>query len=347
MTNNSSDPKLLLNELGSLSAAIAHSQSDHTILSQSLEKISNILEFDLSIIYRASNVIGNILNLEVVKIYDPNNKRPDLREGRKLSIDLEKPEKKFINETTAFKNKKISVITVPGAGCDIADFIYIPESMGKGYLFSSDYVTVEKDIMDYEKWAFEIMCNMLSASIMKNFYEKRSTYDALTKIFNSGTIKNKVKDIFEKHKRDDTIRASVILSDIDYFKSVNDTYGHLQGDVVLEEFASILSSHLRSVTGNVGRYGGEEFLIVLENADAEAAGHAAERIRQTIEEHKFKKIDDSGNIIKDEFLTLTASFGVASLGKGKTAETPEELISRSDQALYRAKESGRNRVAGI
>jgi diguanylate cyclase (GGDEF)-like protein len=123
---------------------------------------------------------------------------------------------------------------------------------------------------------------------------------------------------------------SVILFDIDYFKSINDTYGHSAGDDVLKKVAETIKDGLR--TGDtVARWGGEEIIAILLGADEEDASEKAEEIREAVGSFKFKGIDKP----------VTLSSGVASAEAGINLA---ELVGRADKALYEAKETGRNKV---
>ena len=124
--------------------------------------------------------------------------------------------------------------------------------------------------------------------------------------------------------------CSIVLLDIDYFKHVNDTFGHLVGDIVLQDVARMLAQGVR-MYDTVGRWGGEEFLMILPGADTDAAAAVAERVREIIASHRFESVD-----------RLTASFGVATT-RGEMSIV--ELVVSVDDALYRAKNEGRNRVA--
>ncbi len=130
--------------------------------------------------------------------------------------------------------------------------------------------------------------------------------------------------------------VSALMLDIDHFKKVNDDHGHLAGDAVLRDVARLLKDALRTVD-SVGRYGGEEFLVILPHTPPEEARRTAERIRQQIGQHVFR----AGT----KELRITVSVGVATWGPGDL-RSPEGLIREADQALYRAKQEGRNRVAG-
>ena len=122
---------------------------------------------------------------------------------------------------------------------------------------------------------------------------------------------------------------SIILIDIDHFKLVNDTYGHIVGDSVLKEFASILKANVRD-SDCVGRWGGEEFIIVCIETDTNGAVLVAEKLRDEIEKFNFTTVGNK-----------TASFGVSSSGKN-IDETI--ILDNADKALYKAKNSGRNQV---
>ena len=127
---------------------------------------------------------------------------------------------------------------------------------------------------------------------------------------------------------------SLILCDIDHFKRVNDTWGHLAGDRVLEAVADQIRTALRQDVDIAGRYGGEEFLIVVPQTDLEGAADCAERLRHAIEAMEIPVEGSSP-------LQVTMSFGVAQLSPG---ENHKDFIGRTDTALYQAKEAGRNRV---
>lgn len=122
---------------------------------------------------------------------------------------------------------------------------------------------------------------------------------------------------------------SAILLDIDRFKSINDTFGHQVGDIALKELSSILSKNLRQ-TDTVGRWGGEEFLIICPETDSDQATLTAEKLRKVIEQHNFPTVQH-----------ITCSFGIS---QHHTNDTEDDIIKRADEALYAAKRNGRNRV---
>lgn len=155
-----------------------------------------------------------------------------------------------------------------------------------------------------------------------------SATDRLTQVFNRGKLDAVLEEELARATRY-RLALSVVLLDIDHFKEVNDAHGHLVGDDVLVRFAGLLKESIRQVD-KVGRWGGEEFLLVLPGTDLEQARQVAEKLRQVIAAETFPVVAHK-----------TASFGVASLGPG---DSVEKLVGRADAALYRAKESGRNQV---
>ena len=126
----------------------------------------------------------------------------------------------------------------------------------------------------------------------------------------------------------------MVLADLDHFKRINDTYGHLAGDAVLKEAALRMKSGVRPYD-TVGRYGGEEFLLVVPSSDAGGTNTVAERVRQSLEAAPIRT--DAGQV------WVTASLGVAISTEAEPIE-PEEILRQADEALYRAKSRGRNRV---
>ncbi len=158
----------------------------------------------------------------------------------------------------------------------------------------------------------------------------RASHDMLTGIPNRGTILEAVNRERARQIRDGG-SFGVILADLDHFKAVNDTYGHLAGDVVLKEAALRMRSCVRSYD-SVGRYGGEEFLIVVPAGDGASTGAVAERIREAVSAKPV--MTEAGPI------SVTASLGIAV----SVDRDAKEVLRSADEALYYAKARGRNRV---
>jgi len=162
----------------------------------------------------------------------------------------------------------------------------------------------------------------------------RATHDALTGIANRGVI---LDAIHREHSRQLREGGSLglIMVDLDHFKHVNDTHGHLAGDAVLKEVARRMTACARPYD-TVGRYGGEEFLVVVASADGVGAMALAERIRREIAARPV--LTDAGPV------SITASCGVTVSNADKPLDS-EDLLRAADEALYLAKQQGRNRVA--
>jgi len=158
--------------------------------------------------------------------------------------------------------------------------------------------------------------------------KRLSITDKLTNIYNRVKIDETILKEIKRSERTQDI-FSVILVDIDFFKEVNDNFGHQTGDIVLIEFTKLLKKNIREID-MLGRWGGEEFLIVCPSLDRRDVYQTAERIRKEIESFDFTKVGKK-----------TASFGLATY---KQKDDLETIIKRADKALYEAKESGRNKV---
>jgi diguanylate cyclase (GGDEF)-like protein len=159
--------------------------------------------------------------------------------------------------------------------------------------------------------------------------EKIAITDALTELFNRRHVMSRFEEEFEKFKRL-KMNVSCIMIDIDHFKTVNDSYGHLTGDQVLK----VLSARMRDIVRAydiIGRYGGEEFLIIMPDTGLEDARGLAERIRMSVKE------ETVGNV------AVTLSLGVVCVQESD--RSVDDIIRRADENLYKAKKSGRDRIS--
>ncbi len=157
--------------------------------------------------------------------------------------------------------------------------------------------------------------------------ENLASIDGLTGLFNHGEIYRLINDEIERVKRYDS-SFSVIMFDIDHFKLANDTYGHVFGDSVISSVAQIIKGSIRSVD-MAGRYGGDEFIVVLPQIDMKGCLSVAERIRMAVEKL----------VIREGFV-ITVSAGIAAYFNGLS----DDIVNTADERLYRAKQHGRNRI---
>jgi len=198
----------------------------------------------------------------------------------------------------------------------------------------------ERQLFDtYEHWvpAFAIVVLggaflILSARRMRLF-EKLSETDELSGLPNRRHFVNHLRAELSRARRYKRC-VSLLVLDIDYFKSVNDEYGHLFGDLVVREFGAVLRRSLRE-HDFIARYGGDEYIIVCPEVGAEDALLVADRIRGKVADHTFT----SGRVS----CRVTLSAGIA-VSRGEDAESYQSLLDRADRALYQAKEQGRNRA---
>ncbi len=165
--------------------------------------------------------------------------------------------------------------------------------------------------------------------------QRQAVTDELTGLFNHRRFQEVMAAEVERARRYDQ-EMGLIMLDIDNFKRVNDTYGHMQGDMVLREVARVLRQSAREID-EPARYGGEEMAVALPQTDLEGAYRFAERVRKRIEALDLPLLDGDG------VLKVTASFGAASLSAAANGDK-EGLVAAADAALYRAKRSGKNRT---
>ncbi len=173
----------------------------------------------------------------------------------------------------------------------------------------------------------------LEAEVFQRVFEL-ALYDSVTEIFSRTAITHHLHSLIQKGQ----MTFAVIMADLDHFKKVNDTHGHLTGDYVLNQAAAAIKKPL-SKEDLIGRFGGEEFLILLPNTEINQAAIIAESCRKSLEENIIHRHNST--------VRITASFGVTSPLPGdgkKTEDIAQHLLERADRALYIAKHEGRNCV---
>src|SRR5882672_9554419 len=163
---------------------------------------------------------------------------------------------------------------------------------------------------------------------------KLSVTDDRTNLLNDRYLKRRLAEEFKRAQRYGASLSAMML-DLDHFKQINDKYGHDCGDQVLRDFGKLLVENAREID-IVGRFGGEEFLIVLPNTDGIRAAIVAERVRKAAEENVYK--------YKEFLVRITVSAGIASFPANAQVHDETEFLKAADQALYRAKQASRNRV---
>ena len=206
-----------------------------------------------------------------------------------------------------------------------------PEDIVKGFETGAvDYVTKpfnSTELLARAKTHLELKINRDLLKIKNEQLRELAITDSMTGLYNHRYIIDSLSERIAEAKRYKQ-SLSVAMLDIDYFKKVNDKYGHPFGDFVLVRISTIIEESIRE-TDIAGRYGGEEYLIIFTNTDKKSALNTLERIRKSIEEEKWVKED----------LVVTVSGGLSELKD----EDYSKLIKKADKLLYKAKENGRNR----
>ena len=245
-------------------------------------------------------------------------------------MDNHMPEKSGMEWLAEIAERQLTpVVMLTGSGNEEVAVQALEEG-AVGYL--SKHKLSQEKLVNAIDAALDKWTRLRQARADKEELERLANFDPLTRLHNRQAILGKLHELINRAKRykED---FSLSMLDIDHFKRVNDRYGHLTGDEVLEKIAALISRNIRD-TDIAGRYGGEEFIIILPLADLSSAMVVAERVRDIIANAKMK--DPAGNVF-----TVTVSQGLSNWEPGEDAQS---LVSRADEALYKAKENGRNRV---
>jgi diguanylate cyclase (GGDEF)-like protein len=197
----------------------------------------------------------------------------------------------------------------------------------------------DRSFTPQERELFSYLTSQAAVSVenvdLHETVQRQAVTDELTGLFNQRRFQEVMSAEVERARRYDQ-EMGLIMLDIDNFKQVNDTYGHVQGDRVLREVARVLRQSARDVD-EPARYGGEEMAVALPQTDLDGAYRFAERVRKRIEALELPLRDGDGKV------KVTASFGAASLASAGRPDK-EGLVAAADAALYRAKRSGKNRT---
>jgi len=272
-------------------------------------------------------------NLNLEDIADQNVALYDITRELCKSLEEEKVFAIFKNQLSRYIGVSDCKFIREGAEpAKIDDNTVLPLKIDKhmlGYLVAG---SVKQE--DAEK--FQILAQQFLLGIKRAvLYQKVQAIaitDSLTGVFSRRYCLERFREEIERSKKFKH-NFSFMMIDVDYFKNYNDKYGHLVGDAVLREVATTIKENIRQID-LVGRYGGEEFTVVLIESGKEQSKFVAERIRKAVEQKRIK--------VYDEDLRVTISIGVTTFPED--AGQAQSIIDKADQALYRAKEAGRNKV---
>ena len=217
---------------------------------------------------------------------------------------------------------------------------YILEDLGSTNGTFLNDVKVSKETLkagDQIKIGDVVLKFVLGATVESSFHEevyRLTTVDGLTKAYNKRHFMEHLEREFERFNRYGG-NAALVIYDIDHFKKVNDTYGHLAGDFVLQELSEVTKGCIRR-NDFFARYGGEEFAIILPECLPDSALAVCEKLRKSVEAHPFQ--------FEDQLIAVTISLGIAILNEGSEYSDLAEWIAKADHHLYEAKDGGRNQV---
>ncbi len=274
---------------------------------------------------------------DVIRIVDPLTKK---------TVHYDKSKIKILNNSCYdfWKSEEYCSNCISMRAYNEADtFVKIEYNKEKIYMIMASPI-----VMENKKYVFEMLKDVTNTGIIENFSEKTSEEiqlyingmndkiikDELTGIYNRRFIDERLPiDILKSASQKSPL--SIIIADIDFFKSINSNYGHLAGDYILFEFASLIKNSIRKDSDWVARYGGEEFIIVLDNTDSNTAFEISEKIRKKVEEKVFE--------CEDNKINITSSFGIYTLDEDNFDINIKSAINYADKKLYEAKQTGRNK----
>lgn len=234
-------------------------------------------------------------------------------------------------------NNKSEYILTPDKKIGIFPLISEGKLLGSIVTKSTDNILSAKEISYLEQLTNQTATTISRANVYAEIL-KHATLDALTGFNNRRQLEERIKQEVSSAKRQKR-NLCAIMTDVDFFKSANDTYGHAVGDLVLKTIARVIKMQLRDYD-IAGRYGGEEFSIILPFTKLSEAQMVAERLRKAVEKTKID-ISKVNSDVTEKNIGVTISLGVAEYS---TDDDENTLLQKADKALYKAKENGRNRV---
>lgn len=245
-------------------------------------------------------------------------------------------DKKIFELLKCITNKSEYVLT-PDKKIGLFPLISENKLLGCIVTKSTDNVLSEKEISYIEQLTNQAATTINRANVYAEIL-KHATLDALTGLYNRHQLEERIKQEVSGAKRQNRSLCT-IMTDVDYFKNVNDTYGHASGDLVLKTVSNVIKHQLRDYD-IAGRYGGEEFVIILPFTKLEEAEMVAQRLRKAVENTNID-ISKVNPDVQKKNINVTISLGICEY---KNGDDEKSLLQKADKALYKAKENGRNRA---
>lgn len=259
---------------------------------------------------------------ELGRKYELNREATVIGRSSKSDIQIDQ---ESISRAHAKLSGKGRNILIADLGSTNGTFVNDDSVEGSYQLRNGDLIKIGRTIFKF------IAGGNIEAAYHDEIY-RLTTVDGLTQVYNRRYFEETLEREIARCARYDR-SLSLLMVDADKFKDINDSAGHLAGDYVLKELASVIKTRIRR-EDVLARYGGEEFALILPEVDLKGAVATAEKLRKLVERHRF--------VFDDERIPVTVSCGVATIRKG--ADSGEALVRAADEKLFEAKESGRNRT---
>ncbi len=296
--------------------------------------------------FMTSNKVNTIQNTYLFSMY------VDLISDNTSSISITEVSGATVNSTIKYSQWRLMTVNMiwpedQKRFLEITDPEYLKANLGPGRTTSFDcqmknlegvYIWVKlifsRSDTAEDEFRFVFMVQNIHENVMGLMstlkeYETLAFKDPLTGLFNHGGIRTEINNAIDIHRKGGS-SVSLLMIDLDHFKDINDTYGHSAGDNALKTLAGILSSSIDGKRASVGRWGGEEFLILLRGVSHEEAYDFAEDVRKKVEAANFDTVGQ-----------ITCSIGISHL---KNEDTFDDFFNRVDKAMYASKQAGRNKV---
>lgn len=320
---SSVDPKLLL-EKRTLSDILISSYIKRAYSNTPTKDVIGLMDdniYDCVIIFEGKKGVGILTTKDVVKLFG-ESKDLDLPVSNYMTSPLcsVKHTTTIAQSLEFIQQQNFKRLIVEDCDGNIVGQITQEELVGRIYSKWADFMRDETLHLSSVNSLLQSKATQL---------EQLATVDKLTSLYNRVKFEQKLKDEMSRVQRYKSEPFSIVLFDVDNFKQINDTYGHITGDIVLQRIAGVVKNTIR--TTDLGcRWGGEEFIIIYPLTNISQAAEASEKIRKQINELTF-----------DSIKNVSCSFGVAQF---ESDDTMQSLLARADQAMYKAKKSGKNRV---
>lgn len=323
---SSVDPKIML-EKRTLSDILINSYIKEAQKDTPTHKVLGLMDnsiYDSVVIFDGNIGVGIITTKDMVKLFGENKDlNASISDYMSSPLSAVKHTTTIAQALTYIQQQRFKRLIVEDCDGNIVGQITQEELVARVYTRWADFMRDEKSQLTHVNKILEERATKM---------EYLASVDKLTSLYNRGKFESTLKEEMSRVLRYEVGTFSIVLFDVDNFKAVNDTFGHLAGDIILKEISAIAKDTIRS-TDLICRWGGEEFAIIMPMTTLEHGVEASEKLRQEI-----------NDLIFDGLGQVSCSFGVAEFHKDDTIHS---LMLRADKAMYKAKSNGKNRVESL